>query len=309
MSARSQVAAFAAAFCILSGAGVAQPQPPCQTLDDAGRARLIDYVQKKYRVPVTTPLGVAEAGFVSGSCYRKLDFHSEDARSPLHIILFASPDLRFLAREVVDSRVDPAGEERKRSQDIAASLRQGNPVALGPKDAPVTVTVFSDFQCPFCAQMAHGLMQDILPSQEGKVRLQFRNFPLPMHAWARTAAQAANCAREQGDRYFWAFHDYLFEHQRELNQENISKNVLDYAAGLPDFQASSLKSCLARTGGAATVDQDVAVGKEVGVTGTPTVFVGSERVVGYKLEEIRALIQRSIAPQSGQEVNRPAVER
>lgn len=296
MKSRWQTLASAVSACALLGTGAAaQSPPPCPALDDSGRGKLIDYVQKKYNLPITTPIEIAGAVFVNESCYRKLDFHSGDARRPLNLTLFASPDLRFLTRDLMDVRVDPAVEERRQRRELLAKLSTGGAPLLGAKDALVTITVFSDFQCPYCSQAAKGLTQDILPERSGTVRLEYRSFPLPMHAWARAAAEAAACARQQGDGYFWSFHDYFFEHQKELKPDSLESSVLEYAGGLTGFNAQTLRTCLEQKGASAAVERDVALGKEVGVTGTPTMFVNGERLSGYRAEQLRAMIERQSA--------------
>jgi protein-disulfide isomerase len=123
--------------------------------------------------------------------------------------------------------------------------------------------------------------------------MEYRYFPLPMHSWARPAAEAAACAREQGDRYFWAVHDYFFEHQRQLKPDGLTQSVLEYAAGLSGFNTQRLKTCLDQRSASAVVERDVALGREIGVTGTPTMFVNGERISGYRPEQLRALIERA----------------
>ena len=296
MKFRWQTLAAAVSACVLLGTGAAAQSPPaCPALDASGRAKLIDYVQRKYKLPMTTPVEIARAVFVNESCYRKLDFHSGDARRPLNLILFASPDLRFLTRDLMDVRVDPVLEERRQKQELLAKLATGGAPLRGAKHAPVTVTVFSDFQCPYCSRAAKGLTQDILPERRGAVRLEYRSFPLPMHAWARQAAEAAACARQQGDRYFWSLHDYFFEHQKELKPDTLTQSVLEYAGGLSGFNAQTLRTCLEQKGASAAVERDVALGKEIGVTGTPTMFVNGERLSGYRAEQLRAMIERQSA--------------
>lgn len=259
-------------------------------MKDTDRAKLVEYVQKKYKTPATMPLEVSEAGFLPESCYRHLRFQSQDQRRPFQLELIASPDLRFLTREMLDSRVDPLEEERQKEKALLADLRREGGAQLGPKDAPVTITLFSDFQCPYCAQMANGLMKDILPAEADRVRLVFRNFPLTMHPWARPAAEAAECARTQGDKYFWSFHDYLFEHQKDMTAENLRPKLAAYGPDLAGFDVKAFESCVEERKTSAKVAEDLAMGRRIGITGTPTFFVNGTRITGYRAAEIRTLI-------------------
>ena len=256
----------------------------CGAVSDADRAKLAGWVQQKYHLP---NIDVQELSFVEGSCYRKLRFTSAGTGRPFRMELIASPDLRFLTRELLDSHADPAEEAKREARAIAASLTKGNPATRGPKDAPVTMVLFSDFQCPFCSQMAMGLTRDILPSDGDKIRLVFRQFPLPMHPWARAAAEATACARAQGEKYFWTLHDYIFSHQREITADNMLATLSEQA----DFDRDRFKSCVQSKETAAEIDQDVALGNELKVTGTPTLFINGQRVSGYRAAEIRTLIR------------------
>jgi protein-disulfide isomerase len=285
-------AAVSLALSLLSCGRVRQSAGTCAALDKTASAKLIAYVQKRYNVPPSMPIEVRRTGYVGDSCYQRLDFHASNGQGPLHVVLYASPDLRYLSHDLMDAGGGPVRQET-RIRVEATALSRGNPAALGRKDAPVTITVFSDFQCPYCARLADGMKNDILPSEKGKVRVLFRHFPLSMHPWARNAAEAAACARQQGDQYFWSFHDYLFQHQRGLTAENLQKDLAAYSQGLPGFQVGKLKACMDGHTTAAEVDQDLALGREAGVSGTPTVFVGNERSIGYRPDELRTLIVRA----------------
>ena len=295
---------MAALIPVATVAAIAQTQVPtaslkavCQTVDDSQRTALTRYVQAKFKLSPTIPLAVAEAEANPG-CYRKLDFKSQDSHRPFQITLYASPDLRFLSRELMDVTVDPAVEERRARQELSVKLaKAGDAPVLGPKTAPVTITVFSDFQCPYCAQAAKALTGDILPAQREAVRMEYRYLPLRMHPWARPGAEAAACARQQGDSYFWSLHDYMFEHQRELKPDTLRQSLTDYAAGLTGFDTKAFGACIDSNGASAAVVRDMALASELGITGTPTIFINGERVGGYQPAQIRNLIERALQEQ------------
>lgn len=273
---------------------IAADSSTCSAIGDADRAKLAGYVQKKYNLPQSAKVEIKELSFVEESCYRKLQFTSASGARPFRMELIASPDLRFLTRELLDSHVDPAEEARRQAQALAANLAKGDAASLGPKDAPVTLVLFSDFQCPFCSQMATGLMRDILPTEGDKVRLIFRNFPLPMHPWARAAAEITACAQAQNDKYFWPLHDYIFSHQREISIDNMTSKLSEQAAAIDGFDPVRFKTCVDKKETASKVDRDVAFGNEMKVSGTPTLFINGQRVSGFRAEQIRTLIREQI---------------
>jgi protein-disulfide isomerase len=81
----------------------------------------------------------------------------------------------------------------------------------GPADAKVTIVEFSDFQCPYCANYSTQTYTQISQNYGDKIRYLFHNYPLPFHNNAQKAAEAAECAGEQGK--FWEMHDLLFQNQ------------------------------------------------------------------------------------------------
>ena len=280
------------AFLLSVGAVPAWGQKGCQPMTPQAFQKLLNYVQKKFRVADTIPLNLEDRGFVRGTCYRKLEFVSENPARPFHLSLVASPDLRLLARDVMDSEVDPSIEDRDRQQAASAAVTKGSPASLGPRDAPVVVAVFSDFQCPYCSTLAATLTKELQPQMKNQVRLVYRYFPLPMHPWAKPAAEAAACAQRQGDAYFWRVHDYLFAHQRELNPDNLRSNLMGEAGKMGGFKTAQFKLCLDQKSTAAQVQDDIGVGTKLGVHGTPTVFVNGEQAMGSKPDQLRSLIQQ-----------------
>src|SRR5450631_2791186 len=94
--------------------------------------------------------------------------------------------------------------------------------SFGPSDAPVNIILFSDFQCPYCSQLAKTMRQDLPKKYGDKVRVTFVEFPLSaIHPWARAAAESAQCLGAQNPAAFWAFHDWIFDHQKETTPANL----------------------------------------------------------------------------------------
>lgn len=158
---------------------------------------------------------------------------------------------------------------------------------LGPKDAKVTVVMFSDFECPYCAEAVPQVKQ-LLAEYPTKVRFVYRHFPLTdLHTNAFQAAEAAECAGEQGK--FWEMHDGLFENQKTLNLETINK--ISQRIGLNGEQ---FNQCLDSKKYEVAVSQDIEDGKKYGVDGTPTFFVNKQ--LALSVDEVRRKLQEMLGP-------------
>jgi protein-disulfide isomerase len=145
--------------------------------------------------------------------------------------------------------------------------------AKGPSSAPVTIVEFSDFQCPFCSRITPTLEQ-VVSKYGNKVRLVFRQFPLPMHPNAAKAAEAALCANEQGK--FWEMHDAMFKDQAGLAVDGLKSK----AAGISGINAASFNSCLDSGKETPAVQTDMKAGNKAGVNGTPAMFVNGRFISG-----------------------------
>jgi predicted DsbA family dithiol-disulfide isomerase len=143
----------------------------------------------------------------------------------------------------------------------------------GPANAPITIVEFADFQCAHCAA-ARPLLDELLKSRSD-VRVCFKNFPLPAHPFAFSAAQAGVFANRKGK--FWQVHDQLFENQQKLSDDEIKKIVA--AAGL---DPKELVQAITSDQLAPAVEKDKAEGEKLGVEGTPTLFVNG-RSLGFGL--------------------------
>jgi protein-disulfide isomerase len=144
--------------------------------------------------------------------------------------------------------------------------------ALGRQSAPVTLIEYSDFQCPFCKRAAPDLRR-LVESYPDTVRLVWRHFPLPGHADAQTAAEAAACAGDQGS--FWEYHDALFANQGSLSVADLRRHA--EAAGL---DMASFDECFDSHRYRSLVVQDMAGGNALGVSATPAIFINGRLILG-----------------------------
>jgi protein-disulfide isomerase len=142
----------------------------------------------------------------------------------------------------------------------------------GPVDAPITIIEFSEYQCPFCARVNPTLVE-LEKKYAGKIRLVFKDFPLPNHQQAPKAAEAAHCAGEQGK--YWALHDRLFANQRQLLVPELKAHAA--AVGL---EQAAFDQCLDSGKHAAVVQEDVDLGSGMGVQSTPTLYINGRVVTG-----------------------------
>jgi protein-disulfide isomerase len=146
----------------------------------------------------------------------------------------------------------------------------------GKRDAPITVVIFSDFQCPFCSRVEPTLQQ-VRDTYGDKVRLVWKNNPLPFHQNAKPAAEAAQGVFAlAGNDAFWKFHDTAFKNQSSLNDDSYGKWAQE--AGVKDLAA--FKAGLSGHKWADKVDKDLNDGKAAGVQGTPAFFVNGVFING-----------------------------
>ena len=216
---------------------------------------------------------------------------------------------QFIAEEITDKLKDFSAGERFGLQDalkarlfkaagvkillvepdpVARDVSPDDDPALGRADAPVTVIMFSDFQCPACAA-THPVLKRAIAPYGDKVRFVVRDFPLePIHSNAMHAAAAAGAAAKQGK--FFEYAELLYSNQSQLDDASLRK----YAASLGlnarqfDIDVSSEKTL-------AEIRKDMADGERYSVSSTPTVFVNGVKLYDRSEAGIRRMIDRALA--------------
>ncbi|KPK36009.1 MAG: hypothetical protein AMK70_03840, partial [Nitrospira bacterium SG8_35_1] len=151
---------------------------------------------------------------------------------------------------------------------------------------PITITEFSDFQCPYCSRLQPTL-SDVLKAYPEDVKLVFKDFPLSFHKQARNAAKAARAAGEQGK--YWEMHDLIFADFNKLTdnsyKEYATKLGLDVNKFTADFSSNKYD---------ALIQQDIALGRQAGVTGTPSLFLNGKRMQRRSLEDFKEAIDAEL---------------
>ena len=172
-----------------------------------------------------------------------------------------------------------------------ALLKGVNGPSRGPDKAPVTIVEFSDLQCPHCKD-AQPIIDKLL-TEEPNARFVFQNFPLPSHNWAAKAANYADCVGRGSKDAFWKFVQGTFDAQSSITEANADEKLtaISDTAGV---KGADMATCAAKADTKTRVEQSVALGQSVGVTGTPTVFVNGRRignVVGLPPEVLKGLVE------------------
>ncbi|WP_303722120.1 thioredoxin domain-containing protein [Malonomonas rubra] len=180
-----------------------------------------------------------------------------------------------VAAEITKRTATAAQKAAAIREELASNI--SNQPYRGASDAPVTIVEFSDFQCPYCSE-GFKTVEQIIEKYPNDVKFVFKHFPLSSHPWAKKAAIAAYCGALQKDEAFWTLHDNYFNHQKEINPGNVIAKSKEYLSG-SDIDMAAWSTCAEDINSdkyknaSTAVDADLALGKKLGVSGTPGFFV------------------------------------
>lgn len=164
--------------------------------------------------------------------------------------------------------------------DTSASPIKGTP------DAPVTIAVFSDFECPYCSKLVP-LLDQVFKDNPKNIKIAFKNLPLKMHEMAGPAALAALAANEQGK--FWEFHDRLFI-ENKLTADSFTKIATELGLNQERFNADVKSPVLLEK-----LKKDVEEAERLGITGTPAVFVNGKKLNQRTITELQRMINEELS--------------
>jgi protein-disulfide isomerase len=195
-----------------------------------------------------------------------------NAQGPTPSRLLISAD----GKRAISGDILPFGA--KPFDDARAKLEKGvNGPAKGPAKAAVTIVEFSDMQCPHCQKAAAGIEQ--LLAQEPEAHFVFQNFPLPVHNWAEKAAGYVDCVGRASNDAVWKFIQKTFDEQTNITESNADEK-LKAIASASGANGDEVAACAAKPDTKARIEASMALGKSVGVSGTPTLLINGRNVPG-----------------------------
>ncbi len=245
------------------------------------KAKVFDQLKSEVDALILTKLVIAEAKSLGIEPYRlvaqeitdKLREYSDSEREEL--------ESAFRRRLIAKYR--PQIMYREPEPLVFKIATEGNP-SRGDATAPVTVIMFSDFQCSSCSA-THPILKKVLAEYGNKVRFVVRDYPLTvLHKDAYRAALAANAAAAQGK--FFEYTELLYANQSALDDDSLKKYAAEIGLNLPQFELDFKSEKIA-----AEVKRDMDEGKALGITGTPTIFVNGVKVRDMSADGFREAIE------------------
>lgn len=248
-----------------------------------------EYLAKKIYGSISAPSDKAIEAFLIGKGVPKERINpplQERARGALKQEAEDSARATFLAKQTKGKPVEvylrePAG----------VVIDVGNSPFSGSATSKAVLTLFSDFQCPYCGK-AKLLLDSVKKEFGNKVKIVFKNFPLvAIHPFALPAAEATMCAREQDMKKFWKMHDLIFDKQSNLSQPNFLQEQAEKAGVDKKLYAE----CLAQKKSAPSVAADVKLAESLDVRSTPTLFLnGKKLAAGVAFDALKVKIEKAL---------------
>lgn len=164
----------------------------------------------------------------------------------------------------------------------------------GAAKSAVQIVEFSDLQCPHC-KIAFPTLQRLI-GDEPQAKLVFQSFPLPMHDWAPKAAQYADCISQKNNESFWKFVNGVFDAQESITAPTADAKLAELAI-IAGMDGKAIGACAALPATAARVKKSFELGRELNVSGTPTVFVNGRRISSVNslsYEELKAIVDYEV---------------
>jgi protein-disulfide isomerase len=269
--------------------------PSGQNVSPELKANIQRQIQAQYDFPAEVTIDVGPRRPSDFPTYDTvtvtLSAHGKDQK--LDFLL--SQDGKTLARVTRIDLTKDIYAERMNKIDVKGRPVRGNP------NAKVTIVNYDDLQCPFCSRMHTTLMQEILPQYGDRVKIVYKDYPLPMHPWAMHSANDANCLAAENGAAFWEYADYVHANQRAIgNGQDLPKATAELDKIALDLgkkngaDVTRLQACL-KAQPDATLKASMAEGESLGLNATPTMFINGQKLEGaVDAEDVKAILNQQL---------------
>jgi len=252
---------------------------PLFLLGSDPKAEIVQHLRELYKLPEGTSLAVGPfhpSPFPNLYAFTlKAVSAGKEQTQDLHI----TKDSRCLVvGNILDMVVDPR-------RHALATIATANQPSQGAAHAPVTIVEYADLQCPTCARLHEFLEKQVLPKYGDKVRVVFKEFPLPMHDWSLTAAIANECVYQTQREAYVPFRSLIFQNQGAFNVANV-RDMLLALADQVGVDRVHLAGCLDAKASLPRIEHDKQEGKRLDVDRTPTCFINGRIIVGVPPPEV-----------------------
>ncbi len=284
--------AFVLVFLLVLGCAAQSPTPSLEVAIE-------HQVRSYYNLPPNVQVQIGPRHASEFPNYDAFTVTLAQGERKQNVDLLVSKDGKSLIHLTkLDLSKDPYAENMRKIKTQGRPMR-GNP------DAKVTVISYDDFQCPFCSRMHQELFRQVLGDYAGRVKVIYKDFPLPMHPWAIHAAVNANCLVAQNNDAYWDMADYVHANQASINGPSGSAQPVNQPFAALDkialdigqrrqLDMSSLQACITAQKDDA-VQQSLREAADLGVDATPTLFVNGEKIDGaLPAAQLRSVLDRAL---------------
>jgi protein-disulfide isomerase len=276
---------------LIAGLGAQDRDAAAADKTQNDKARIEAYVRHLFLWPpgVDVRLSDPEPGQMPG--FSVLHVRASQGSRTQEELLYLSSDGQTLLRgDIFDINGNPfAGAAGK----LEAALSRAP--SYGARHAAVSVVVFTDFECPYCRREVQILRKNLVSVYPDDVKTYYADFPLEaIHPWAKLAAVAGQVIFRENAAVFWDYHDWIFEHQNEITAANVREMIRRFVEGA-GLNADEFDRAVDGNASDVEVQLGIDLGRSLGVSQTPTLFINGRRLVGaVDWMEVKAVIDHEI---------------
>jgi len=236
-------------------------------------------VQEAFKIPAGRKISVGGFKRSPSPEFQQGTLTVTDASSPKQevTVLLARDGKHLIVSEMYNLAVDLR-------QQALRTISLNDEPSQGPSNAPVTIVEYADLECPMCARVHEFLETQLVPRYGNKVRVVFKEFPLPMHDWSKTAAIACQCAYEIDPSSYVPLRSLIFRNQQLISVANLRDTLLSYGEQV-GVNRVRLAGCIDAQSSLPRVQRDVDEGKRLSVDRTPTLFINGRMIIGLPSED------------------------